>query len=240
MNSDTIDIPKVSIRPIDCLKEAVNLIKEQYWLFVGITAVGILIGTLVPFYILLGPMMCGIFYCFFKRSRGNRVRFEDLFKGFDFFVESLIISLILLGVMLVISIPLYALIFFGIILNAPSAGEAGFLTIWLMFLILYPILLILSAVIGVLFSLTYPLIVDRGMKAVPALKTSISAATNNFGGLLALLLLIIVIITIAALFCYLPTFLVYPVCCGAMAIAYRRIFPAIKETGESEGSSTVE
>jgi uncharacterized membrane protein len=134
--------------------------------------------------------------------------------------------------MLVISVPLYALIFIGIIFNAPSAGETGFPAIWLMFLIIYPIILILSAVIGVLFSLTYPLIVDRGMKALPALKTSINAAIKNFGGLLALLLLIIVISTFAALFCYLPIFLVYPVCCGAVAIAYRRIFPAIKEAGK--------
>ena len=44
---------KVPIRPIDCLNRSMELVKGQYWLFVGICLVGLLIGGIVPLGILL-------------------------------------------------------------------------------------------------------------------------------------------------------------------------------------------
>lgn len=55
---------KVPLRPIELLKEGRQLVGEQYWLFVGITFVGMLVGNAVPMAILLGPMMCGIYLCY--------------------------------------------------------------------------------------------------------------------------------------------------------------------------------
>ena len=62
MNSSVTDFRVGVIKPLECIKEGWALIKEQYWLFFGISFVGILIGGLVPI-VLLGPMMAGIFLC---------------------------------------------------------------------------------------------------------------------------------------------------------------------------------
>ena len=54
------------IRPIECFKEAWAAIKPNFWLLFAITLIGFVIGGL-SFYILVGPMVCGIFYCYFNR-----------------------------------------------------------------------------------------------------------------------------------------------------------------------------
>ncbi|HUS09425.1 MAG TPA: hypothetical protein VMZ30_03080, partial [Pyrinomonadaceae bacterium] len=50
-----------AVQPIECIKSGWDLIKSQYWLFVGMTVVGVIIGSVVPLGILMGPMMCGIY-----------------------------------------------------------------------------------------------------------------------------------------------------------------------------------
>jgi hypothetical protein len=44
--------------------------QSQYWLFVGIVAIGIIIGSVVPLGILLA-MMCGIYMALFHTRRGQ-------------------------------------------------------------------------------------------------------------------------------------------------------------------------
>ena len=79
------DFRPKAVEPVVCIKAGWNLIRNQYWLFVGMTIVGIIVGSVVPFGILLGPMMCGIYLGLFKTRRGQTIEFGDLFKGFDFF-----------------------------------------------------------------------------------------------------------------------------------------------------------
>src|ERR1051325_6677536 len=79
------------VQPVECLKEGWALIKDQYWLFFGISLVGMLIGSAVPI-VLLGPMMCGIFICLLQRQHNQPVEFGTLFKGFDYFVPGLIVA----------------------------------------------------------------------------------------------------------------------------------------------------
>jgi len=209
------------------VKEAQRLIGDQYWLFVGISTVGILIASIVPFGILAGPMWCGIFLCLLNRARGQQVRFEDLFKGFDYFVESLIATLILMAVMLVIVVPTYLVIFIGMF-SIGSSGNDGFTAGLAIFVaLLYLLIIVLSLLVTICFCFTFPLIVDRGLKAVPAIKTSIHAAIANFGGLLGLILLCALISFVATLLCYIPVFLVMPILIGAVAVAYRKVFPEV-------------
>ncbi|MGI8493711.1 MAG: hypothetical protein ACR2L1_00145, partial [Pyrinomonadaceae bacterium] len=65
------------IRPIECFKEGWDLIKDQYWLFLGISVVGILMAGF-SMYILLGAMFCGIYYCLLRKSENQPVSFADL------------------------------------------------------------------------------------------------------------------------------------------------------------------
>ena len=69
------------VEPVTCLKNGWELIKDQYWLFVGMAAVAVLIGGAVPLGILLGPMMCGQYLTFFRKRRGQPIEFGTLFKG---------------------------------------------------------------------------------------------------------------------------------------------------------------
>jgi hypothetical protein len=83
-----------AVRPVECLKLGWSQIKDQYWLMVGVLLAAIMIGSLVPLGILMGPMMCGMFLALFQRLRGETVEFGALFKGFDYFRESLIATLL--------------------------------------------------------------------------------------------------------------------------------------------------
>ena len=45
--SAAVDLPEFrrkAVEPVECIKAGWNLIRNQYWLFVGLTVVGILIG----------------------------------------------------------------------------------------------------------------------------------------------------------------------------------------------------
>src|SRR5260370_27005865 len=119
--NQSVDFERGVIRPVECLKSGWALIKDRYWLFLGIVFVGIFIGSAVPI-VLIGPMMVGIYLCFFRRMRGEPVAFGDLFKGFDFFVQGLIAAVIQMIPMIIIMVPSY-LIFFALMLTSMPRGE---------------------------------------------------------------------------------------------------------------------
>ncbi|GIT31413.1 MAG: hypothetical protein Ct9H300mP1_34590 [Planctomycetaceae bacterium] len=77
--------------------EARTLMSGHFWIMVGICFLGILIGGVAPMGVLMGPMMCGIFMCWFAIMRNEKPTFSLLFEGFDVFMESLVAMLIQLG-----------------------------------------------------------------------------------------------------------------------------------------------
>jgi uncharacterized membrane protein len=179
----------------------------------------------------MGPMMCGIYYCFFRRMRRETVEFGMLFRGFDYFLESFLATLILVGVMLAVMLPMYCLMFVGFMGFASDMNHGGgreeeaVMFTFGMMGVVYALVLLLSMVFAVFFAFAYPLIVDRGLKAVPALSTSFRAAWANFGGMLGLMALVFLISFLATLCCYVPAFFVMPFTMAAMAVAYRKVFP---------------
>src|SRR6188474_1990557 len=120
----SIEFRRNVVEPMECLRAGWNLIKNQYWLFVGMTAVGVIIGSVVPLGILMGPMMCGIYLALFQTRRGQPIEFGTLFKGFDYFGDSLIATLIHLVPILVIIVPAYIIfvVFYVGFLMAMSQG----------------------------------------------------------------------------------------------------------------------
>ncbi len=244
MGTNPVEFQRTPIRPLDCLTESKQLMGDKYWLFFGISVVGTLIGSFVPLGILMGPMMCGIYYCFFRRMRGEHVEFGMLFKGFDYFVESLLATLILVGVMMVVMLPMYCVFFAGFMGFAAHTEQGGgdgrvvtHMELPAMSAMLgtmgvfYVLVLLFSLVAGVFFAFVYPLIVDRGLKAVPALTTSFRAAWANLGGMLGLMGLLFLISLVASACCYLPALFVMPFNLAALALAYRKVFPGIVRVG---------
>src|SRR4029450_11196628 len=92
------------VKPVECIKEGWALIKDQYWLFFGLTIVAMLLGGPVPI-VLLGPMMVGLFFCLLEKQAGRTFEFGLLFKGFDYFVPGVLVTAIKVIPMLVLMVP---------------------------------------------------------------------------------------------------------------------------------------
>jgi hypothetical protein len=221
-----------AVRPLECLQEGWSLIKSQYWLFLGITVVGILIGSAGPMAILMGPMMCGIYLCLLARMRGEAVSFELLFKGFDYFAQSLIATLIQVVPVLLLLMPFYLIFFFMFMSRMNRPRRRGvppdlseLYPLFIMMGVLVLVAIVVGALVGALFIFTYPLIVERRMAALDAIKLSFKAATANLGGILGLILLNMLAGFAGLLLCYVGAFLAMPVHYASWAVAYRQVFP---------------
>lgn len=224
----TIPFQRKAVQPMVCLKSGWALVKDQYWLFVGMCLVAIIIGSVVPFGILMGPMMCGLYLALFQRRRGQQVELGILFKGFDYLGESIIATLIHVIPVIVIIVPFYIAFYARMFLMMARQGSEpepaamlGFFAIFFVFLI---IVLVLVIVISVLFTFTYPLIVDRRLSGLDAVKLSAKAALANFWQLLGLLLLTSALGFVGVLLCYVGVVLVFPVTFAALATAYEQVF----------------
>ncbi|MHB8972854.1 MAG: DUF7847 domain-containing protein [Pirellulaceae bacterium] len=216
---------KVHVAPARLLQQAVSLMGDEYWMFLAITFVGMVIGSVVPL-VIYGPMACGIYLCYLQRMRGKKASFDTLFQGFDYFVESLIATLLVALASLVLMAPV-ALLFVAVVVAAAMAGEhsgAG-VTVLVILLVLVPFLALLSLVVSSLFIFVYPLIVDKQFTAVPAISTSCRAVWTNLGGILLTMLLYGIITCASMLACGIGMIFFSPVMFGALAILYRQIFP---------------
>lgn len=227
--STTIEFRRNAVEPMECLKAGLNLIKNQYWLFVGITAVGVIIGSVVPLGILMGPMMCGLYLALFQTRRGQPIEFGTLFKGFDYFGDSVVATLLHMIPMVVIFVPSYILFYVGlfVMMGQQRGGEpspGAMLGFFGFFAVFWLVMMVILIVVSVVFAFAYPLIVDRRLSGVEAVKLSIKAAMANFWRLLGLLLMTGLMGFVGVLFCYVGVFFVMPISFAAIATAYEQVF----------------
>jgi hypothetical protein len=232
----TTEFHHSAVRPVECLKGGLALIQDQYWLFFGMTLLGMLIGGAAPFGILLGPMMCGLYLCYFSKMRGEPVRFELLFKGFDYFGKSVLAGVaqtapmfivIFLGFLPALAIP--SMLFQGAHRGQPNGALLGgvFAAIGLFTFLA----VMVGSLIALLFAFSYPLIIERHMATGDALKTSARAVLANAGGMLGLFLLNALLGLVLTLLCCVGTYFVLPIVMASYAIAYRSIFPELNADG---------
>src|ERR1051325_8810635 len=226
----TLEIPyrRNAVEPVQCIKAGWELVKNQYWLFVGMCFVGMMIGSAVPLGILLGPMMCGLFLTFFKRRRGELIEFGTLFKRFDYFGPSLIATLLHIVPILVIIIPAYFFFSLGLIVSMAAQGNepnpAAMLGVFGMFGLFWVVMIFVVIIISIGFTFAYPLIVDRRLQGFDAVKLSFKAAMANFWRLLAMIILTSFMGIAGLLLCYVGMFLVLPISYAAIASAYEQVF----------------
>ena len=228
----TPEIPfkRNAVEPVQCIKTGWATIKDRYWLFVGICLVGLLISSAVPMAILMGPMMCGINLAFLKQRRGEPVEFSDLFKGFDYFGQSLIASLLYIVPIMVVVVPAYIIFYLGMIFSVAAQGSSGepnpaaALGVFVMFMIFILVILALILLVSVGFTFSYALIVDRKLQGFDAVKLSFKAAMANFWRLLGMMILTGLLGLAGALLCYVGMFLVLPISYAAIDVAYEQVF----------------
>jgi len=217
-----------AVAPVECLKTGWSLIRDQYWLLVGMTLVAMLLGSFVPFGLILGPLMCGIYLALFRLRRGERIEFGILFKGFDYFGESVIATLIHYVPMVMIILPFYVVLYAGLFLILPGQSrepDSGSLFAFLAIMIVMTlVMMVLIMLLSIIFTFSYPLIVDRKLSGIDAVKLSARAALANFWPLLGLLLLNGLIGFAGLLLCYVGMFLALPVTFAAIEAAYEQVF----------------
>src|SRR5437667_1975302 len=152
------------IKPIECVKEAWELIKDDYWILFAISIVGAMIGG-ISFYILIGAMVCGIFTCYLKKMDGGQVKFEDLFEGFKFFLPSLLVTVAIVASIVVWTVIMFVTIYLPIITAAVMGNKANESVILGTFAVGFVIDILVAVIMICIHSLlifSFPLIVDRG------------------------------------------------------------------------------
>jgi uncharacterized membrane protein len=173
---------------------------------------------MVPMGIMMGPMMCGMYLCFRYRLNGIQVKFETLFKGFDVFLNALLVMLIFMAMSLAVMLPL--IIIMVMLATAGNNDAQVFGT----FVTIYPMIIFLSLAIYVPFIFAFPLIVDRGTGPWKSVTLSARAAWHNFGPLCGMLFVHDVVSMLGVCACYVGAFLIMPLTFGALFTVYHEVF----------------
>jgi len=228
---DQIQFKRNAVQPVECIKAGWELIRGQYWFFVGIVIVGMLITNALAI-VLMGPMMCGIYLVLFRAKRRQAIEFGMLFKGFDYFLNSFIATLIhAIPIVLVLG-PVYVAYIIGMFtIMGSSAQQRGgepdpsvLLGFFGIFAVVWLGIMVILIVLSVLFTFAYPLIVDRGLSGLDAVKLSVKAGLANFWRLLGMLFLTGLLSSLGVLLCFVGMYLIIPISFAAIATAYEQVF----------------
>ncbi|MCO6510171.1 MAG: hypothetical protein J5I65_05200 [Aridibacter famidurans] len=211
------------IRPIECYREGWEAIKPHYWLIFVITIVGILIGAF-SLYILLGPMVCGIFYCYFRALDGEDVSIEHLFRGFRYLWPSLFVTALIIVPVVV----LVATIYVPLLLATLSGTVMTEDELWAMLtgtIVIEFIVAIVMVCLHTLIMFSFPLIVDRELSAWKSVTVSARAVLKNLKGVTGLWAASFVVTIVGYLALCVGLYFVVPVMLAANVAAYRKVFP---------------
>lgn len=149
--------------------------------------------------------------------------FDLLFKGFDYFVPSLVAMLIYVGVMLVLVIPFLILFVVGILLlNSRNdvLEISGGLTIGVAYIYWIGVCVV-SAIFPFFACL---LIVDRKLEAWPACQLAFRGIKENALGMVGTMLVGYLMVLVAMMLCLVPVIFVTPILVAGHFVAYQKIF----------------
>lgn len=212
------------IKPVEVYKEAWELIKDQYWIIFAVVLVGLLIGGAVPI-VLVGPMVCGIYLVLFNKFEGKEVDFGLLFKGFDYFLPSLILAVIVTVPTLIMVFAIY-IPMVGIAMAGPRMGETELIAFIAVTIVIELIFAVIMVCIHTLLMFAFPLIVDKKLPVLQAMKTSARAVWANMGGVVGMFAVGFVVCIVGYMLLCVGIYLVIPLVIAANALAYRKVFPA--------------
>jgi uncharacterized membrane protein len=214
------------IKPVECVKEGFELIKKDYWLLFAIALVGGLIGGFTM-YILGGAMICGIFFSYLKAIDGKPVTFDDLWKGMNYFGPGLVVVLIII-VPLIFFYGFVYISMIGALIGGAQAGEAGLVGAFVVIGIIDLVFLILMVCFHTLLMFSFPLLVDRNLGAIDAMRTSARAVWQNLGGVAGLVAVNFVLVLLGYMALCIGMYFVIPIMIAGNAVAYRRVFPSLE------------
>lgn len=216
------------IKPVEIYKEAWELIKPHYWLVFGVVIVGILVGSVIPI-VTIGPMMCGIFMCLLKVIDRKPMEFGDLFKGFDFLWKSLPISIAIMGPVFILLIVMY-IPMIGMAIAGSKMSESELIPFIFGVFIFEIIAAFVMVCFHTMLMFAFPLVADRGLSGIDAIKLSFKAVWGNLAGMAGLLGVGMVIALVSYLALCVGVYLAMPLIIMGQAVAFRKVFPAMPES----------
>lgn len=229
MTIENIEFRSGAVDAGGCISEGWELAKQHYWLyFASILLAFIALGCIpIANFFLMGPMLCGIYFLFLSGLRGETPEIGMVFKGFERFIPAMVVGIIgsIPGIIdFVVQMGFVAVQVMAEI-NRDSAMKATVeaLAIPMMGLRLFFILAGVVLYFGLFFA--YPLVIDKGLSALDAIKLSFRALKANIGGMILLLIFTILLSFAGMLACIIGMIFVIPIQWAANAIAYRQVFP---------------
>jgi hypothetical protein len=212
------------------LKTGWELFDRYHGLFIGYIVVLFVIAFALgqipyigdlAYFTISNPLYIGLFIVTAKLLQKHPVQFSDFFLGFRFFVPLLLVSLALLLVCLICSLPVLLV---GVLANFLIGQMAG------MVLLILLVLLLICLASGFMF--VSPLVIDRRLDRWKALKLTYETLSPRWLGAIGFLLLLF-LINMAGAFCLVIGLLVtLPVSMCALTAAYADIFGLQSDYGE--------
>lgn len=224
------------INPVECVKQGFELIKSDYWLLFAVTLVGMLIGGFTMD-ILMGAMMCGIMYAFLNKIDGRTVTFDDLWKGMSWFLPGLLVVLLIVVPVFVFYIGVYVSMVAAIVVGAQTEN-GGLMTLAFGVVGLLDVVFLIAMIcFHTLLMFAFPLIVDRNLGAMAAIKTSAKAVWANLGGVIGLVGVNFVLVIIGYMALCVGVYFVIPILIAGNVVAYRRVFPSLQSPYQNRPGS---
>jgi hypothetical protein len=217
------------IRPIECVKEGFEHIKSDYWLLFAVTLVGALIGG-VTMYVLFGAMVCGVFYTYLKKIDGFPVTFDDLWKGMQYIGPGLIVTLVIIVPLIIYYIWVYISLV-GALVAGASLGDSGAIVGLIAAVVIDVVIVVLLVCFHTLLMFTFPLIVDRGLGPIQAMKVSARAVLKNMGGVVGMIGVNFALVMVGYAALCVGVYFVIPIMMAGNVMAYRRVFPSLQNAG---------
>jgi hypothetical protein len=211
------------IKPTECLKEAWELIKPQYWLLFAVTIIGIMIGGMT-IYVLLGVMMCGIYLCYLQAIDGQRVEIETLFKNFKLFLPSLLLVIVMIVPAIIVMAVIYVPLLIAAMMGS-KLSQSELITLLFGSFAVEIVLAVIMVCLHTLLMFAFPLIVDRNLSSFQAMKLSAKAVWKNLGGVTGIWVLMFLLNLAGMLVFCVGIYFTIPLLLATQLVAYRKVFP---------------
>lgn len=229
-----------AIGPVAIIREAWELIKPQYPLFVALIFIQFVIWLVAGFVPFIGSVLssiaascltCGFFMVVFSAIRKENLKVGLIFEGFSRFVPVVVVMLLQ---MMPILIAVSAAIAMGLVPEELAANAGKEMTpeqlqeivakIGAPMIAIYALGWLLSMAVKAVLYFAVPLVADRNITAGPAIALSFAAFRKNIGGVVGLMVLQGLLAIGGALLCGIGLIFVAPVIYAAEAIAYAKVF----------------
>lgn len=216
------------IKPIEVFKEAWRMMKPSFILVWVTVIIGMVLSSTI---VLMGPIMVGVFMCLIDTADGKPASLEKLFKGFSRWQAGVVVAAVAM-IPVVIFVTL-ALVSYIPAVMASLGGEVlppeQLLSMIIGILAVELVVGIVMTIIHTLMIFAFPLIADRNLGGIAALKLSARAVWANKKGVGGVFGLGILVAIAGYLMLCIGIYLAIPVIMMATTVAYRKVFPQVAD-----------